>query len=310
MTDTYILQSPEFPRKLSYGSLLNLSEKCEGPGSGVRPRVAIIGAGITGIATACYVLDAGYECQIFEAGARDSIGGIWQKVNNTSQLQIHSNFYRFHPAVEWKSDYPKRQEILSQVNRLWESYDLASRTTFNCRVISTSQEEDGKWIVNDPSYGYFDGLVAAVGTCGDVYAPTIAGQESFKGQIIHSSELDREAIKGKNVLIVGGGASAVEALEFACDGGAQTVKVLARSEKWFIPRNPVVNMALASTIGDKFGVLGWILEFMIRLFFYREFWDMAPPSNGIDGIYNGTPIVNSRVFRLMVSGSVASTELD
>ena len=34
--------------------------------------------------------------------------------------------------------------------------------------------------------------------------------------------------KGKNVLVVGGGASAVEALEFACDNGAASVKVLAR----------------------------------------------------------------------------------
>lgn len=297
----FTLQSPDIPRKLSYGSLLNLSEKGEGPNAAIRPRVAIIGAGITGISTACHILDAGYECHIFEAGPRESIGGIWQKVNNTSQLQIHSNFYRFHPAVEWKSDYPNRQEILGQVNRLWNVYDLESRTTFGCKVTSTSQEEDGKWIVNNRDNGYFDGIVAAIGTCGDVYAPRMAGQEDFKGQIIHSSELSRETIKGKDVLVVGGGASAVEALEFACDNGAASVKVLARSEKWFIPRNPMLNMALAGTIGDKYGILGWILEFIIRLFFYREFSEMAPPSNGVDGLYNGTPIVNSRIFKLMVS---------
>lgn len=222
-----MFQDPGFLRKLSFGSLLELSEQ-QGLGANAGPRIAIIGAGITGIATACHILDAGIECHIFEAGDEDAVGGIWTKVNDTSSLQIHSSFYRFHDSVEWKSDYPNRREILDQVMKLWERYDLARRTTFGCKVTNTYQEEDGKWVVNETTNGYFDGLVAAVGTCGDVYAPTLPNQHSFKGQVIHSSELRRKAVKGKNVLIVGGGASAVEALEFACDNGASSVKVLAR----------------------------------------------------------------------------------
>ncbi|KAF2163558.1 hypothetical protein M409DRAFT_26170 [Zasmidium cellare ATCC 36951] len=291
-----------FLRKLSFGSLVELSEQQGLGADAVRPRVAIIGAGITGIATACHILDAGFECHIFEAGDKDVVGGIWTKVNETSSLQIHSQFYRFHDAVEWESDYPKRKEILGQVMRLWERYDLARRTTFGCKVTSTYQEEDGKWVVNDTANGYYDGLVAAIGTCGEVYSPSIPGQQSFRGQVIHSSELDVKAVKGKNVLVVGGGASAVEALEFACDNGASSVKVLARSERWFIPRHPMLNACLAGTIGDRYGILAYILGFFLRLIFYREFWDMAPPMNGKDDLYSGTPIVNSRVFELMRQG--------
>lgn len=221
-------QDQTFLRKLSFGSLVELSEQQGLGADAIRPRVAIIGAGITGIATACHILDAGFECHIFEAGDKEAIGGIWTKVNETSSLQIHSQFYRFHDAVEWESDYPKRKEILAQVMKLWERYDLARRTTFGCKVTSTHQEEDGKWVINDTANGYYDGLVAAVGTCGDVFAPSFPNQAAFKGQVIHSSELDAKAIKGKNVLVVGGGASAVEALEFACDNGASSVKVLAR----------------------------------------------------------------------------------
>lgn len=215
-------------RQLSFGSLLDLSEKADLGRSGIRPRVAIVGAGITGIATACHILDAGFECHIFEAGDEESIGGVWTKVNETSALQISSKFYRFHDSVEWKSEYPNRKEILGQVKRLWNHYELSSRVTFHCKVESTYQEEDGKWVVNNSSHGYFDGLVAAVGTCGDKWSPAMANEDCFKGQIIHSSELDRKTMKGKRVLIVGGGASAVEALEFACDNGASSVKVLAR----------------------------------------------------------------------------------
>ena len=38
-------------------------------------------------------------------------------------------------------------------------------------------------------------------------------QEVFKAEIYHSSELDEKTTEGKKVLIVGGGASAVEGLE-------------------------------------------------------------------------------------------------
>lgn len=63
----------------------------------------------------------------------------------------------------------------------------------------------------------------------------------------------------------------------------------------------MLNACLAGTIGDQYGILSWILGFLLRLFFYREFWDMAPPMNGPNDLYSGTPIVNSRVFELMVS---------
>jgi cation diffusion facilitator CzcD-associated flavoprotein CzcO len=219
---------PKCSKKTSYTNLIGQTEKYEGPNAPVRPRIAIIGAGVTGVSTACHILDAGYECHIFESGSQDRIGGIWSRVNATSKLQIHSKFYTFHPAVQWKSDYPDRQEILGEIHRLWNRYNLASRSSFNTSVDSTYEEEDGKWIVNDSSNGYFDGVIAAIGTCGELNMPKLAGQEQFKGDIIHSSELVTDAVKGKDIVVVGGGASAVEALEFACDNGAASVQVVAR----------------------------------------------------------------------------------
>ena len=42
-----------------------------------RPRVAIIGAGVTGVAAACQCLDSGFDVTIFEANSRKNLGGIW-----------------------------------------------------------------------------------------------------------------------------------------------------------------------------------------------------------------------------------------
>lgn len=64
----------------------------------------------------------------------------------------------------------------------------------------------------------------------------------------------------------------------------------------------MLNACLAGTVGDRFGILAWILGFVIRIFFYKEYWEMAPPSDGPYTLFSGTPIVNSRIFELMRQG--------
>lgn len=47
-----------------------------------RPKVAVIGAGITGVTAAAHCIGHGFEVVIFEAGSKDQVGGIWS-VNYT-----------------------------------------------------------------------------------------------------------------------------------------------------------------------------------------------------------------------------------
>lgn len=45
-----------------------------------RPKIAVIGAGLTGVSAASHCVGHGFECAIFEAGDRKALGGIWAKV--------------------------------------------------------------------------------------------------------------------------------------------------------------------------------------------------------------------------------------
>jgi cation diffusion facilitator CzcD-associated flavoprotein CzcO len=54
--------------------------------------------------------------------------------------------------------------------------------------------------------------------------------------------------KGKKMIVIGEGASAVEALEFAAHEEAEKTVILARSDKRIIPRNPVVDILLSFNI--------------------------------------------------------------
>ena len=140
--------------------------------------------------------------------------------------------YRFHPSVKWSKGYPDRQQIVGQVTELWRKYGLEKKTLFNTRVENVYKDRQNRWIINNESNGRFDGIIACVGTCGDPKTPHMKGQEDCKGQIFHSSELDGKEARGKKVLAIGGGASAVEALEFVAHEEAEKTYVLARSEKW------------------------------------------------------------------------------
>jgi NAD(P)-binding Rossmann-like domain len=42
-----------------------------------RPKIAVIGAGLTGVSAASHCVGHGFDVQIFEAGPRQQLGGIW-----------------------------------------------------------------------------------------------------------------------------------------------------------------------------------------------------------------------------------------
>ncbi|KAF7159431.1 hypothetical protein CNMCM6106_006704 [Aspergillus hiratsukae] len=249
------------------------------------PRIAIIGAGITGVSSAAHCVGHGFDVTLFEAKGREHLGGIWSQVNNTSSLQIHSVMYRFHPSVRFKRSYPDRQGIVREVTHLWEHYGLQSRTKFNIRVESVWRDkESGKC------------------TCGEPKMPHIPGQDKFKGPIYHSSNLTGKDVKGKQLLVVGGGASAIEAVEFAVSQQAAKTSILARTNKWIIPRNPITDALLAANIFGEETSLGWVPEWLLKRFFYRNLSDLAPAKAGL---YTETPMVNNDILEQVRSGQIA-----
>ncbi|OTB00527.1 hypothetical protein M426DRAFT_234727 [Hypoxylon sp. CI-4A] len=264
-----------------------------------RPKIAVIGAGITGVTSAAHCIGHGFDVVLFEAGDRNSLGGIWSKVNNTSGLQIHSFMYRFHPSIKWDHGYPDRQQIVSQVKQLWQRYGLDMKTKFNTQVDKVYQDEKGRWIINNPANGRFEGVIAAVGTCGDPKMPRMDGMDTFKNAIYHSSELTGVDATDKSMVIIGGGASAVEALEYASQEGAKKIYILSRSDKWIIPRNWVVDVLLSLNIWGQETFLSFIPETLLKKFFYRDLQDLAPDDKGI---FMDTPMVNSDVMDKLRSG--------
>ncbi|KAH7329514.1 flavin-binding monooxygenase-like family protein [Stachybotrys elegans] len=264
-----------------------------------RPKIAIIGAGITGVTAAAHCVGHGFDVEIFEGESEEQVGGIWSAINDSSSLQIHSLMYRFHPVVQWERGYPDRKQILEQVRKVWKLYGLDKKTKFGFKVDRIYKDHQGRWIVNNTAQGRFDGVIAAVGTCGAPKMPTLPGMDKFKGSIYHSSELTGKNAKGKKIVIIGGGASAVEALEFAFAAGASKTSILSRSDKWIIPRNIFVDTLLSFNIFGQETMFSFIPEFLLRKLFYRDLEHLSPSDKGI---FMDTPMVNSDVMEKLREG--------
>lgn len=58
-----------------------------------------------------------------------------------------------------------------------------------------TRPENGLFRILRP--GTFDGVIAAVGTCGSPKMPHIASQDKFQGKICHSSKLIRKKVEGE-----------------------------------------------------------------------------------------------------------------
>ncbi|CAD6913910.1 unnamed protein product [Tilletia controversa] len=120
----------------------------------------------------------------------------------------------------------------------------------------------------------------------------LKGQDNFKGKIVHSSELDGVDLRGKRVIVVGGGASGIEALELAVEKQAKSAIILARSDKWIIPRSTIIDIVLALNPFGRQGILmGPVAQFLIRKLHYRDLEDKMAPYKV--PLFAGTPIVNN-----------------
>ncbi|KIJ62461.1 hypothetical protein HYDPIDRAFT_176544 [Hydnomerulius pinastri MD-312] len=319
-------------------------------------RIAIIGAGLTGVSSAATAISHGFEVVIFEKA--DRTGGIWAHENKTSGLQLNSLLYRFHPAVLWKRAFPQRDEILGEIDKIWKEYHLEERTRLNTLVtkvrrvkraavggetkggdISCQSHVSGDdsaltahvpspstWYINDEQDGPFDAIIVTVGTCGEPKwvkfkgMPTDTGRldklesamkrrepklphgqhdpETYRGPVLHSSQLDHatpEILRGKTVVVIGSGASAVEAVETALARGASRCVVLAREDKLW---NVLFDTAIAAQPFGREMPLSFLWERFLTLWQYHGVEDLVPATP----IFGGTPVVNDEFLNHVRSG--------
>ena len=186
----------------------------------ISSKVAIIGAGSSGIA-ACKALkqhDIEFDC--FEAG--DRVGGNWVYGNSngmsSAYRSLHINTSR--PKMQY-SDFPMPAEYPefphhSQIAEYFEDYaehfGIKPSIRFHTKALKCEPVTDG-WEVttDDGRTGRYRGLLVANGHHWSRRWPEPPFPGTFTGEVMHAHDYRTpESFAGKNVLVVGFGNSAVD----------------------------------------------------------------------------------------------------
>jgi cation diffusion facilitator CzcD-associated flavoprotein CzcO len=205
------------------------------------PRVAVIGAGFGGLATAIELKRSGIDgFTVFERG--DGVGGVWRA--NTypgAACDVPSEIYSLSYALkpDWSRRFGSQQEIKHYLSAVAEQFGLGPHLRFGSEVTAlTWQAERACWLVELRGGGReeFDVVVCATGQLSRPKIPELPGRAQFNGAQFHSAEWDHDAeLSGKRVAVVGSGASAIQIVP-AIAGVARKVTVIQRSPSWVVPK--------------------------------------------------------------------------
>ncbi|MBQ6642631.1 MAG: NAD(P)/FAD-dependent oxidoreductase [Saccharopolyspora sp.] len=205
------------------------------------PHVAIIGSGFAGIAVAAELRRAGYTSfTIYERAAR--VGGVWR--DNTypgAACDVPSHLYSFSHAREprWRFRFARQPEILRYLRRCVEHYGLTDHLRLSTAIVAAHYDEQQcRWRLRTESGEQVqaDVLVPAVGQLSEPLVPDLPGREEFAGRAFHSARWDHGCeLAGKNVAVVGTGASAIQFVPEIAERAAK-LTVFQRSAPHVVPR--------------------------------------------------------------------------
>jgi hypothetical protein len=201
-------------------------------------RIAVIGAGISGIATANILKKNGFEAVVFEKS--EKLGGVWATAYPGIHLQnIYTQYHLSDFPWSFKPDFhPTGEQILRYLHEAVNHFQLDIRLQH--QVLELEEQGNG-WLLhykneNGVHEERFDFVIAAIGQYTDgKNNPCFPGQEQFKGQITTEREITSLALfDKKQVAVVGFGKSGLDMAALAAERGAQ-VHHIFRSPAWLIP---------------------------------------------------------------------------
>ena len=192
--------------------------------------LAIIGGGLAGLVHLNYARKAGLDALVLER--RGGVGGLWRELPAWQDIQVC--------LVDWTAGDipvagPAQPQILANIESWVERFALADGIRLNSPV-RQARHTGGCWELDTPGGAVrARHLVAAIGGHGQPVIPEVERRNSQVREL-HSSALhDLGELRGRDVLVVGGGASAFDLLEQSLAHGAKSVRWVYRHVRWFTP---------------------------------------------------------------------------
>jgi len=204
-------------------------------------RVAVIGAGMSGLLAAHRLHQAGVDVVVCEKNP--DVGGTW--FDNTYpgcrvDVPNHLYSYSFAPAL-WPQHYSSQPVLQEYFSDFAEREGLRPLIRFDTEVRSMAWDDGTcEWSlqVRTPSGEdtvVANAVVSAVGQLNRPRYPDLPGADTFAGATFHSARWDHGVdLAGKRVCVMGTGASAMQFIpEIAPEVAHLTV--FQRTPAWLVP---------------------------------------------------------------------------
>lgn len=223
----------------------------------------IVGAGISGIAAAIKLSEAGLDnFKIIEKAAQ--VGGTWRE--NTypgcgCDVPSALYSYSFAPSSKWSHLFAKQPEILSYLQEVSETYGVQDKIEFNNELLNARWDEVRQLWQLETQNGLYQAkaVIFATGPITEPQIPQIEGLESFGGKMFHSAKWEHDYdLKGKRIAVIGTGASAIQFVP-QIQPLAKQLLVFQRTAPWVLPKPDLPLGPYSKAVLSKFPALqaGW-----------------------------------------------------
>ncbi|MFD5177559.1 flavin-containing monooxygenase [Nocardia sp. NPDC058379] len=202
------------------------------------PRVAIIGAGMSGIGMAIRLRMIGVDSfHIYER--HSDVGGTWfanSYPGLACDVPSRNYQYSFAPNPNWSALHSTGPEIWQYFDQVTRQFRLRENASFGTEVTEVRWDND-RWIVETDrgDRAEYDFVVSATGVLVRTRTPNIAGLETFAGQRFHSAEWDHSLdLAGKRIAVIGTGSTGLQLTKSLAPIAAE-FELYQRTPQWILP---------------------------------------------------------------------------
>jgi thioredoxin reductase len=241
--------------------------------------VVVVGAGPYGLTTAAHLLGKGLRVAVFgkplELWRERMPAGMllrshWWATSLSDPKNQYSFARFFAQSSRYKADYPVPIEAFVDYGLWFQQHAVPNvDETYVSHIQREGQQfiltlEDGRVVRSGV-------VVMAVGVYYFAYRP--AEYATLPGELVsHAFDHgDFSRFRGKEVLVIGGGQSAVENSALLHEAGARVHLVVRRPINWLGPDSekprPLLEQIKSPTAGIANGWKNWILEYVPYLFY-------------------------------------------